>query len=801
MLDKKIDRRSFLTRSGALIVGFSFAPALASFLTSTSPALASPITNATNQVDAWLTIDTNGGVTVYSGKVELGTGVQTALSQIVAEELYLDFSQIVSFVQGDTSLTPNQGYTAGSQTIQGEGPLLRQAAATAFQQLLTLASQKLGVSTSNLAAQGGSIGIGSSMTNAVSYGQLIGGQQFNLGVNTGVTLRNPSSYTIVGQSVPRVDLPDKAFAQFIYVQDVVMPGMLHGRVVRPAGRNDTLAGPPSLPSGLAGSPQVVTNGNFVGVVATDEWAAIQAASQLNVTWNQGAPLAATADGTATTRDSLIQALQNPANIFNTSTLSATGNVASGMAAANKTLQATYFTPYQMHAAIGPSCAVADVSNGQATIWSGTQGVNLLQGAIAQLLGLATSAVHVIYVEASGCYGHNGADDVAADAALLSQAVGAPVRVQWMRPDENGWEPLGPAMVHSMQGGIDPHKNVAAWEHSLWTQTHSTRPGGRAGNLLAGQELDFAPQPENATGLLGGRNSIVNYAFPNSVVIANSVRSFTTVTNGSTTQTTNVFPRTTALRTLGGFSNTFANESFMDEMAMTANADPLAFRQQYLSDPRGLAVLNAVSQAANWQSTSWPRQPKPMAPSLPQQSNAQPWQPYPGRGLAYVQYENNFAYVATYAEVLVDPTTGGVQVTRVIVAHDCGLIINPDGLTNQIEGNVIQATSRTLKEEVLFDASGVTSTTWSGVPTTNTWSIKYQNGPSYPILHFTEVPKIRVVLLNQPTQPAWGAGEPASEPVAAAIGNAVYFAIGVRLREVPFTPANVMAAWQAALTRS
>ena len=790
MLDKKISRRNLLAKSGAIVVGFSLAPAVASFLSSATPALAGPTTNASNQVDAWLAIDTNSNVTVYCGKVELGTGVQTALSQIVVEELYLNFPQVVGFVQGDTSLTPNSGYTAGSQTVQGEGVNLRRAAATAFQQLLTLASQQLGVSTSKLVAQGGSIGIGQQMKNALSYGQLIGGQQFNLTVNTGVTVKSPSTYTVVGQPVPRVDLPGKVFGTFEYVQDVVVPNMLHGRVVRPSGRNATLAGTPSLPSGLAGSPQIVTKGNFVGVVATDEWAAIQAASQLNVTWNQGAPLAASDDGTATTRSALIQALQNPANIFNTSTLSHPGNAAAGLAGAAQTLQATYFTPYQMHAAIGPSCAVADVRGGQATIWSGTQGVYPLQGAIAQLLGLSASAVHVIYVEASGCYGHNGADDAAADAALLSQAVGAPVRVQWMRPDEHGWEPLGSAMVHAMQGGLDSHGNAVAWEHALWTQTHSTRPGGRAGNLLAGQELGFAPQTENPTGLLGGRNSIVNYAFPNSLVTANSVRSFTTTTSGSTIQTTNVFPRTTALRTLGGFSNTFANESFMDEMAMAANADPLAFRQQYLSDPRGLAVLKAVTQEANWQKIPWPTTP------VQGQTN-----PLFGRGLAYVQYENTLAYVATYAEVLVDPTTGAVQVTRVIVVHDCGLIINPDGLTNQIQGNVIQATSRTLKEEVLFDADGITSTTWAGVPTSNTWSIKYQNGPSYSILHFNEVPRVQVLLLDQPTQPALGAGEPTSESVAAAIGNAIYFAIGVRLRELPFTPTNVLSAWQAALASS
>ena len=522
MLDKKFNRRNLLTKSGALIVGFSFAPAIASVLASAAPASASPVSNpALDPVltiddgsgDSWLVIDASGNTvvaTVYSGKVELGTGVETALSQIVADELYLDFSQIVGFVQGDTSLTPNQGYTAGSNTIYVGGVQLRQAAATAFQQLLQLASQQIGVAVPSLRAQGGMIGVGHNLNKALTYAQVLGSQQIQIAADPNAPVRDPKSYAVVGQSVPRVDLPDKVFGTFSYVQDVVVPRMLYGRVVRPSGRNATLVGTSTLPSGLAGSPQVFKKGNFVGVVATDEWAAIQAANQLNVTWNPGPPLVATFDGTATARNGLISALQTPANIFDTRPVGTpTGNVASGLASAAKTLQSNYFTPYQMHAAIGPSCAVADVRSApdpktgiQATIWSGTQGVYQLQGAIAQLLGLSPSAVHVIYVEASGCYGHNGADDAAADAALLSQLAGAPVRVQWMRPDEHGWEPLGPAMVHSMQGGLDGNGNVTAWQHDLWTQAHSTRPGGIAGNLLAGQELGFAPQPDTAAGLEG-----------------------------------------------------------------------------------------------------------------------------------------------------------------------------------------------------------------------------------------------------------------------------------------------------------
>ncbi|HET9016267.1 MAG TPA: molybdopterin cofactor-binding domain-containing protein, partial [Thermomicrobiaceae bacterium] len=355
MLDKKISRRGFLTKSGALVVGFSFAPAVASLLAAPSAALAGAANQPNSGLtiddtasgDAWLVIDASGGVTVYSGKVELGTGVQTALSQIVADELYLDFSQVVGFVQGDTSLTPNQFYTAGSQTIQVGGVQLRQAAATAFQELLKLAAAALNVSTAKLVARGGSIGIGPSMTSAMTYGQLVSQQQIELALNPTVPLKSPSDYTVVGQSVPRVDLPGKVFGEFTYVQDVGVPGMLHGRVVRPAERNAALAGPPSLPDGLAGSPQVVTNGNFVGVVATDEWAAIQAASQLDVSWTPGPALLATDDGTATTRSALTQALQDPANTFSSKALSTVGDVTSGLSGAATTLQATYFTPYQM----------------------------------------------------------------------------------------------------------------------------------------------------------------------------------------------------------------------------------------------------------------------------------------------------------------------------------------------------------------------------------------------------------------------------------------------------------------------
>jgi len=774
-----MSRRRFLARAGTLAVAFSLAPALSQSL-ATQARAAGTATTAGNDmaVDSWLVIGSDSGVTIYSGKVELGTGVQTALSQIVAEELYVDLNQI-TFVQGDTSLTPgDQGYTAGSQTVQSEGPKLRIAAATAFQTLLGLASQQIGVPTQALQARSGQIGIGHNLNRARGYGQLIGQQQIQLTSNPNVALKSPSNYTVVGTAVPRVDLPAKFLATFSYLQDLTVGGMLHARVVRPAGRNASFVSlDDSACAAVPGFLQVVQRGNFVAVVASDEWAAIQSAKALNVTWRQGPPLAA--------EGNLAAELRDPANIYQSGpSVAPVGDVDSALAGASATLQADYFTPFQMHASVGPSCGIADVRGApdpatgiQATVWSGTQGVYPLQGAIAGLLGLPTAAVHVIYVEAAGCYGHNGADDAAADAALISQAVGKPVRVQWMRQDEHGWEPLGPAMAHTLRGGLDSKGNVVAWDHTVWTPSHSGRPGGNPGNLLAGQEIGALPPALGAPNGSGTRNQPVNYAFPNIRTTENAVANFAMApgTGGrlaTAAPLTYTYPRTSSLRSLGGFSNSFANESFMDELAAQAGRDPYAFRLSYLSDPRAVAVMKAMAKQAGLTGK------KPSAPSGM----------LSGRGIAYLQYENNLAYLAAAAEVLVNPASGVVRVTRVVVAHDCGQIINPDGLTNQIEGNVIQSVSRTLKEQVAFDANGVTSVVWAT-------SANFP-GTQYSILHFSEVPAVEVVLLDQPAAAPWGAGEPATEIVPAAVGNAIYDAAGIRLRTIPFTPDLVLAALAA-----
>lgn len=708
---------------------------------------------------AWLVL-TENAVTIHSGKVELGTGVQTALTQIVAEELRLGRAR-VAYVQGDTRVTPDQGTTAGSKTIQNGGPQLRQAAATAFQALLGLAAQHFQVQPSRLVARDGSVYVAGS-NRRVSYGRLLDDAELVLVADPAAPVARPQDYSIVGRSVARADLPDKIMARFEYLQDVRVPGMLHGRVIRPSGRNATFVSisPESLARAKAipGFVNVVQRGNFVGVVATTEWAAIQAAAPatgIEVTWADGQPLVAQA--------TLPAALRDPVNHYRTTQEVDVGDVDAAFATAAVQVRASYDTPFQMHAAMGPPCAVADVrtkpdreTGVQVRVWACSQAVYALRETISNLLTLPEAAIHVVYKESAGCYGHNGADDVAADAVLLSQAVGKPVRLQWSRQNEHGWEPLGAAMAHDLRGGVTDG-SVVAWEHTVCTPTHGSRPNGSPGTVLAGILTGSLPANLPTTaGNSGGRNAPVNYVFPNDRLIAHLVRSFETAGPNSNVPAAPLryrFPRTTALRSLGGFSNTFANESFLDELAVASGIDPLDLRIRSHTDPRAIAVLEALRPA-------W---------------NARP----AGAGLAFARYETEFTYCAVYAEVTVDETTGVVRVRRVVVAHDSGLVINPDGIRHQIEGCVVQGISRTLKEEVQYDDRGVTSVVWS----------------TYPVLRFSEVPKTEIILLDRPDQPAWGAGEPAIEPMPAAIGNAVYAATGARIRTLPMTPARVLEALQ------
>jgi nicotinate dehydrogenase subunit B len=686
------------------------------------------------QVDDWIAIAPDGTVTVFSGKVELGTGVKTALAQIVAEELDVPFERI-RMVMGDTALTPDEGYTAGSTTIQLGGFALRHASAEARQALLELASDRLDAAIDELTVRDGVISVGHHPNRTITYSELLGGKKFKRRITLKAPLKRPEEYRIVGRPIPRVDLPRKISGAASFVHDVRVPGMLHARVVRPPGPGAKLI---SLDESSAPGVRVVRLGNFVGVVAEREEQAVRAAQQLKVAWRGPSPKARGQGARWPKQADLYAYIRSqPAT---DEVIVEEGGVDAAFKRAATRRTAVYAQPFQAHASIGPACAVADVQAGRAVIWSNSQGVFPLRGALAELLQMPPEQVQIIHAEGAGSYGHNGSDDAAADAAVLSQAVGRPVRVQWSRQDEFAWEPYAPAMVIAVSGGLDRQGRVVAWKYEVWTPSHTSRPRGKS-QLLAGQLIygRRSARPEWFGG--GDRNAPTNYDFARQRVTAHWLAGLPL--------------RTSSMRSLGGAANTFANESFMDELAAAAHIDPLEFRLRHLTDPRAIAVLQAAVGQSGWDA--------PLPEGV-------------GRGLAFAQYENEVAYVATVAQVQVDRLSGAMRVLRIVTAHDCGLIINPDGLRNQIEGNVLQSLSRALYEEVTFDEAHITSIDWD----------------SYPILKFSDVPEVDVVLINRPDQPAVGAGEPATITTAPAIANAIFHATGARVRQIPFTPQRIKA---------
>ncbi len=676
-----------------------------------------------NQVDDWLAIDRDGGVTVFSGKIDSGTGVQTALAQIVAEELDVPIER-VRMVMGDTARTPDEGITAGSTTIKFGGFALRHASAEARRALLEMASERLDAALDELVVRDGVISVSHHPAQTITYGELMDGKRFNRAITLQAPLKPPAEYRVVGKPVARLDLPRKFTGAPSFVHDVRVPGMLHARVVPPPSAGAELV---SIDETSVQDARVVRLGNFVGVVAEREEQAVRAAKQLRVEWRETARLPEMEElrtfiRRQATSDDIVRE---------------EGKVDSALKKATTRVEARYHQPFQAHASIGPSCAVADVQPDRAVIWCATRGVYLLRDELANLLQMRPEQIQVIYAEGAGSYGHNGSNDVAADAAILSRAVGKPVRVQWSREHEFAWEPLAPAMEMQARGGLDQHGKIVALAYDVWTPAHVAGAGLLAAQWISGQP----PRPPDWFGG-GDRNAPTNYTIPNQRVKAHWLPSLPL--------------RTSSMRSLGGAANTFANESFMDELAAAAKIDPLEFRLRHLDDPRAIQVVKSAAEHAGW---------------------GTPLPPGEGRGIAFAQYENEEAYVATVAHVRVDATSGEVRVQRIVVAHDCGLIINPDGLRNQIEGNVIQSTSRALKEQVTWDDSRITSVDWE----------------SYPILKFSEVPDVEIVLIDHPTQPATGAGEPATITTAPAIANAIFAATGARVREIPFTPKRVRAA--------
>jgi nicotinate dehydrogenase subunit B len=732
-----LSRRSFAKGVGGIALAFSLDP---TELLAQGEATRLPGSLQTNRrLDAWLRINPDGTATVTTGKVELGQGILTALKQIAAEELDLPLDRL-TMISGDTGRTPDEGQTAGSQSTENSGTALRMASAEVRAMLLDLAAQKLGVTADTLKVSDGVISTADGRK--ITYGEIAGSLDLKREATAKFKPKDPSTHKIVGQSIERIDISAKVTGGAAYVQDMRPAGMVHGRVVRPPRYGSKLesvdeASVKSLPGVIA----VVRDGSFLGVVAEREEQAIKAREMLAkaAKWKLGPEL------------------PDPANIHAhlkslPNTVSELGvKQAPVLAAAGKTLDATYTKPYLAHASIGPSAALAEFKDGKLTVWTHSQGVFPLRAELTNILRMPRENIRCVHVEGSGCYGQNGADDVALDAALLARAAnGRPVRLQWMRDDEFGWEPYGAAMSMSVRASLDADDKIADWHYELWSNTHSMRPESTKGaNVLAAWYL-AEPQPHGPPQGIpqpaggGDRNAIPLYDFPNQKIVHHFIPDMPI--------------RVSALRTLGAYANVFALESFMDEMAALAKADPVAFRLAHLKDPRAKAVIEKVAAMANWKAGE--------AGSLAR-----------GRGIGFAKYKNLACYVACIAEVEVDRTSGKVRVPQVWAAVDSGLVINPDGLKNQMEGGIIQSTSWTLFEQVRFDKNGITSRDWA----------------SYPIMTMPEVPKVTVELINRPSERPLGSGEGSQGPAVAAIANAVANATGKRLRDLPLDAGRVKTA--------
>ncbi len=705
----------------------------------------------TPELDAWIRVDPQETITIFSGKVEIGQGIRTAVAQIAAEELDVALERI-RIVSGDTRQTPDEGVTAGSMSLQTSGQALRVAAAEARHILLTLAFEELEAETAvpHLQIHDGTI-TDPATGRQVTYWQLMGGRQFGRQVTGAVRPKTPDAYQLIGQAAKRLDLLAKVTGQPSYVHDLELPEMVHGRVVRPPAYEARLVSvAETAVKQMPGVLAVVRDGRFLGVIAAREEQAVQAqeALQAAAVWHNETSLPTP----ETLHDHLLsQPAESNLVVNGTAGTDPIPPIAAPDDAA-QTLKVTYLRPYHMHGSLGPSAAVARFAEGKLTVWSHTQGVFLLQQSLAQVLELSSDAVAVIHTEGAGCYGHNGADDAALDAALLARAVpGRPVSLKWSRADEHGWEPYGTAMALKLQASLDGDGRIADWNHDVWSYPHTARPRPgveRESGLLASWHLARPfdrPQPRNLLGThFGGyRNADPLYNFPRRRVVSHFVP--------------NSPLRTSSLRSLGAYANVFAIESFMDELAAAAGVDPVEFRLRHLDDERARAVIEAAAEKANWQ-----------VGQRPSGSGH-------GQGIAFAQYKNVQCYTAVVVDLHVDEASGQIQLDRAIIAADAGQIVNPDGLSNQLEGGFVQAASWTLAEAVNFDETGILSLDWD----------------SYPVLRFSGMPIIETVLINRPNLPFLGAGEAAQNPTPAAIANAIFDAVGLRLRQLPLKLDNAI----------
>jgi CO/xanthine dehydrogenase Mo-binding subunit len=729
-------RRDLL--SGALVVSFSLR-ALPSFAqeqqnAASKPKLPGSLKDAP-MLDSWIRIDADGTVTVFTGKCEIGQGIKTALIQVAAEELGLELNAI-HLVTADTTRTANEGFTSGSHSMQDSGTAIRNAAAQVREILIGIAAERLGVTADQLHAQSGAVvGPGN---RRMRYGELVAGDVLHVAAQPTSKLKSPDTLKVIGQSMPRVDIPGKVTGGVSYVQDLRLPGMVHARIVRPPSYGARLQSiDTSAVEKMPGVLKIVRDGSFLGVIAEREFQAITAMHVLAAAkWDIATKLPDEKN-----IFSVIASL--PANDY----VIADNHAASAPAA--QSLEAVYRRPYQLHGSIGPSCAVAAFDGDALTVWSHAQGMFPLRKAIAEMLHLPEDKVRCIHMEGAGCYGHNGADDAAADAALLARALpGRPVRVQWMREQEHQWEPYGPAMIGGARASLDAGGNIVDWLYEVRSNTHSTRPPG-AGQLLAARHLEQPfkpdapkpiPQPEGG----GDRNSIPLYALPNVRVVHHFVPDMPL--------------RVSAQRGLGAYHNIFAIESFIDELAAAAGADPVEFRLRHMQEKRARKAIETAAERFGWSSA-------PLAKGK-------------GRGFAFARYKNLGAYCAVAIEVDVEHESGRVRLGRAVAAVDSGQAVNPDGIANQIQGGIVQSASWTLYESVRFDETRILSQDWS----------------TYPILRFGNVPEsVDVHVIDAPGEPFLGTGEAAQGPTAAAIANAVANATGMRIRDLPLSAARVKEA--------
>jgi nicotinate dehydrogenase subunit B len=762
-----LSRREFLKTSGALVVSFSAISALEPLGLAQGPfdTHASHVDPA--RLDSWIAVNADGTVTAYTGKCDLGQGMQTAQMQLVAEEIAVPFER-VHLIQCDTEVCPDQGTTSGSQSTPTNfnSRNLAQAAATAREALLALASTRLGIPADQLTAADGIVSATADGSKRVSYGDLVAGRKFDLPMDPRAKRKPAADWRVLGKPVPRVDMPAMVTGQFEFVHNVRVPNMLHGAVVRPPEVGATLVRvDEGSVAGMPGVVKVVVKKNFVGVVAEKPWQARQAAAKLAATWTPGIGL----PDQRTYFDHLRAQPSRDAYVVKAA------DVDERLAKAATVVKATYLHPFQMHGAMGTSCAVADVQGGKATIWSPTQSAYPTRSGVAMLLGVPVDSVRVVFTRGAGCYGINGADTVSYDAALLSQAVGKPVRVQLSRKDEHAWENYGFPYVIDQRAGVDADGTIVVWDYEAWFASRGGRPGyDTPGNVITGMLAGYAPvafTPRGAAEPAGefrnGSNAAPSYV--SGRVAGRAGGAGTIASERVLTHTVDSPFFTGPLRSPSRLQNTFAHESFIDEIAAHVKADPVAYRLRHLRDPRLKEVISAAAKAAHWE-------PRPS----PNGRNARTGVAA-GRGMSAVAYEGTNGYVAMVAEVEVDQTTGAIATKRLFLAQDCGPVSNPDGMKNQIEGGALQGLSRALGEEVTWDDRKVTSVDWR---TYHSLSLGFA------------VPSVESVLINRTDVPATGAGETAITIVAAAIGNAIFDATGARIRRVPFTPDHVKAALAA-----